>query len=62
MKRGTATTEGARVLAYHVRDPQRYGVVEFDKRRQSRQSRREAAESEKQLRGARALFLRARRR
>lgn len=30
MNRGTATREGARVLAYHVRDPQCYGVVEFD--------------------------------
>lgn len=27
----TQRTEGASVFAYHVRDPQRYGVVEFDK-------------------------------
>jgi glucose-1-phosphate thymidylyltransferase len=30
MKRGVATTSGARVLAYHVREPEQYGVVEFD--------------------------------
>ena len=27
---GAATAKGARVFAYHVTDPQRYGVVEFD--------------------------------
>ena len=27
----TARTDGATVFAYHVRDPERYGVVEFDK-------------------------------
>jgi len=28
---GAATAKGARVFAYHVTDPQRYGVVEFDR-------------------------------
>jgi glucose-1-phosphate thymidylyltransferase len=30
-----ATTRGARVFAYHVHDPERYGVVEFDKRQKA---------------------------
>ncbi|MGO4171380.1 glucose-1-phosphate thymidylyltransferase RfbA [Bosea sp. TAF32] len=31
MARARARTRGATVFAYHVRDPERYGVVEFDK-------------------------------
>jgi glucose-1-phosphate thymidylyltransferase len=31
MARAQARTKGATVFAYHVRDPERYGVVEFDK-------------------------------
>jgi glucose-1-phosphate thymidylyltransferase len=31
-KRAVARTEGATVFAYHVTDPERYGVVEFDQR------------------------------
>lgn len=30
LRSGAATVEGARVFAYHVTDPERYGVVEFD--------------------------------
>ena len=30
MARATARASGATVFAYHVRDPERYGVVEFD--------------------------------
>jgi glucose-1-phosphate thymidylyltransferase len=30
LERATQRTEGASVFAYHVRDPERYGVVEFD--------------------------------
>jgi glucose-1-phosphate thymidylyltransferase len=30
LKRGAALTGGGLVFAYHVKDPQRYGVVEFD--------------------------------
>jgi glucose-1-phosphate thymidylyltransferase len=30
LKRGAALTSGGLVFAYHVKDPQRYGVVEFD--------------------------------
>jgi len=30
MARATARTRGATVFAYHVRDPERYGVVDFD--------------------------------
>ena len=31
----TASTHGATVFAYHVHDPQRYGVVEFDAKRRA---------------------------
>ncbi len=30
LRPSSSTVEGARVFAYHVRDPERYGVVEFD--------------------------------
>jgi glucose-1-phosphate thymidylyltransferase len=30
LKRSAAQTEGATIFGYHVKDPQRYGVVEFD--------------------------------
>ncbi len=30
LRRSAAITEGARIFAYSVRDPERYGVVEFD--------------------------------
>ena len=30
LRAGASTTKGARVFAYHVTDPERYGVVEFD--------------------------------
>lgn len=30
LERANATTSGATVFAYHVQDPERYGVVEFD--------------------------------
>jgi glucose-1-phosphate thymidylyltransferase len=31
LERANARTDGATVFAYHVQDPERYGVVEFDK-------------------------------
>jgi glucose-1-phosphate thymidylyltransferase len=34
--RATEATDGATVFAYHVQDPQRYGVVEFDRQRTAR--------------------------
>ena len=39
------STEGATVFGYHVHDPERYGVVEFDADRQGRQHRGEAEAS-----------------
>ena len=33
VRRASARTEGASVFAYHVHDPERYGVVEFDAQR-----------------------------
>ncbi len=35
LKSANARKEGASVFAYHVTDPERYGVVEFDARRQA---------------------------
>ncbi|OHV84904.1 glucose-1-phosphate thymidylyltransferase RfbA [Rhizobium sp. LCM 4573] len=31
LQQGAAKTEGATIFAYHVTDPERYGVVEFDR-------------------------------
>jgi len=35
LKRASAQTTGASVFAYHVNDPERYGVVEFDDQRRA---------------------------
>ena len=35
LKRAAARTDGATVFAYHVHDPERYGVVEFDAERRA---------------------------
>jgi glucose-1-phosphate thymidylyltransferase len=35
VRRAAARTEGATVFAYHVNDPERYGVVEFDANRRA---------------------------
>ncbi|HSW09120.1 glucose-1-phosphate thymidylyltransferase RfbA, partial [Aquabacterium sp.] len=35
LHRAAASTEGATVFAYHVTDPERYGVVEFDAQRRA---------------------------
>ena len=35
LKQATTRTEGATVFAYHVHDPERYGVVEFDDQRRA---------------------------
>ena len=35
LKRAAARTAGATVFAYHVNDPERYGVVEFDSRQRA---------------------------
>ena len=48
----------ATVFAYHVRDPERYGVVEFDTDRTRDLHRREARQAKIALGGDRALLLR----
>jgi hypothetical protein len=48
---------GATVFAYHVHDPERYGVVEFDARRRASASRKSPAAQE-QLRRHRPVLLR----
>lgn len=35
LRDASALQQGARVFAYHVQDPQRYGVVEFDENKQA---------------------------
>jgi glucose-1-phosphate thymidylyltransferase len=35
MRRASQQTHGATIFAYHVTDPERYGVVEFDKQRRA---------------------------
>lgn len=35
LRNASSQTEGATVFAYHVKDPERYGVVEFDKKQQA---------------------------
>ncbi|MDB5525916.1 MAG: glucose-phosphate thymidylyltransferase [Rhizobium sp.] len=35
LRKGTSRTEGATVFGYHVTDPERYGVVEFNKAMQA---------------------------
>ena len=54
--------DGGAVFAYHVADPERYGVVEFDGDAPRGLDRGEAGAAEVQLRRRRALLLRQRRR
>lgn len=35
LQRASGRSQGATVFAYHVQDPERYGVVEFDRRRKA---------------------------
>ena len=53
-----ARATGCTVFAYHVTDPERYGVVEFDPAGKRRRHRREAEGSQIELGGDRTLFLR----
>ena len=57
-----ADVDGGAIFAYWVADPTAYGVVEFDDDGMARLARREAGRAEEQLRGARAVLLRQRRR
>ena len=50
--------QGATVFAYPVKDPQRYGVVEFDSQKQVLSHRGEAGSAKVTLRGHGAVFLR----
>ncbi len=56
---GPHDREGATVFAYHVHDPERYGVVAFDEQgKADRASRRSRHPAEVELCGDGALFLR----
>jgi len=50
--------EGGVVFAYHVSDPERYGVVEFDKDLRAISIERKTKDTKIELCGSRALFLR----
>ena len=56
-----ARDKGASIFAYHVNDPERYGVVAFDAPAARLEHRGEAGGAEEQLRGDRPLLLRLRR-
>ena len=58
LQAAAARGRGATVFAYWVRDPERYGVVEFDARRPRGLARGEAAPAALQLRRHRAVLLR----
>ena len=58
LRRAAQRTHGATVFGYWVRDPERYGVAEFDARWKSIRARGKAGAAEVQLRGHRPVLLR----
>ena len=60
LPRPRATQAGATVFAYHVSDPERYGVVEFDAQGQALSIEEKPQAAEIVLGGDRPLFLRPR--
>ena len=58
LRSAAARETGATVFGYQVRDPERYGVVEFDAGGPRGQPRGEAGEAEVVVRGDRPLLLR----
>ena len=61
LRAASAREHGATVFGYWVRDPERYGVVEFDARRARDRPRGEARAAEVELRRHRPLLLRRQR-
>jgi glucose-1-phosphate thymidylyltransferase len=57
LRKAAQLTEGALVFAYPVRDPQRYGVIEFDEEWDGHQHRGKAAKTAFTLRRSGHLFL-----
>ncbi len=58
LRTAAAQAGGATVFAYHVNDPERYGVVSFDSAGSAVSHRGETGSAQVQLRGHRAVFLR----
>ena len=57
LHRADARTGGATMFAYHVTDPERYGVVAFDDRQRALSIEEKPKAAEEQLRGHRVVFL-----
>jgi len=58
LARSVARTEGATVFAYHVADPERYGVIEFDQESAGDLDRGKAEGAAVEVCGHRSVFLR----
>ncbi len=58
LKRAVKLTHGGLVFGYLVKDPERYGVVEFDDSRHRDRHRGKTQKTQIQLRGSGALYLR----
>ena len=58
LRRAAKRERGATVFAYHVPDPERYGVVEFDRHGRAISIEEKPVQAEIQLGGHGALFLR----
>ena len=57
LRHASARTEGATVFAYPVNDPERYGVIEFDRSRQGVKHRGKAQSAQVPLRGDGTVLL-----
>ena len=57
LQQAATLTKGATVFAYRVRDPERYGVVEFDAQGQAVSIEEKPSQPRSRYRGDRVVFL-----